>query len=171
MAQISVSYFDSVQEYLRPRYLSWPVANGILYVLVVWNLEEIVVEPGQGGTVAVYIWPTYWASYHLQDAMFGSLPEYTWTSLILNYVLGIVPLYVATNLGLNVTLPPKYKTWRPSLSRYAWAGVFLLLVLTFIPVHLFGFLGIILWVVIASTSLVTVVGSKIHSALRRTEWS
>jgi hypothetical protein len=156
MTDIPLAKDAHVRQYLTPRYVSLPIANLLFFVIVIVNLESVVVEPGQGGTVAVYIWPAYWASYQIQDAMF-SLPEYTWSALIVNYVVGFTPLYVATNIGLNIAVPATDKTWRPTLSGYAWGGVFVLLALAHIPIHLFGYIGVVLWLVAAATSLETAV--------------
>lgn len=164
MTDVRLAIDAHVRQYLSPRYLSLPISNLLFFVIVIVYFESVVVEPGQGGTVAVYIWPTYWASYQIQDALF-SLPEYTWSSLILNYIIGFTPLYVATNVGLNVTVPATYKTWRPSLSGYAWSGVFALLLLAHIPVHLFGYPGVVLWSVAAATSLETAVWVTSHDHL------
>lgn len=162
MSQVSIPHPDIVRDFVYPRFASWLVANATLYAVIVWRYEEVVVEPGQGGTVAVFVWPTYWTTYQIQDIAFPAIPEYTWTSLVLNYILGVIPLYIATHIGLSVFDPADFLTWTPSLSAYGWGGIVLFLALTFIPAHLFGMLGITFWVIIASTSIVTVAATTIH---------
>lgn len=168
MPQVSFPHSDTVRNFVYPRYMSWLFANVALYTIIVGQYEEVVVEPGQGGRVEVFVWPMYWTSYQIQDIAFPAVPEYTWPSLLLNYALGVIPLYIVTNVGLSVIEPADDQTWEPSLSAYGWGGIFLFLVLTFIPAHLYGMLGITLWVILTSSSLVTFSASTIHG-IRHTE--
>lgn len=159
---------QSVRRCLTPRYVAFPLANVVLSVVVVLAMREEVVRAGQGGRIDVFIWPNYWAAYHLQDLPPGAVPEYTFPALLWNHVLGLAPVYVAVTIAVNAWAPPSIRTWRPTVASRGWAVVALaggvvaavvgLVVATFV-----GFEGVVFWLAAVTTGAYTCVHGVVTS--------
>lgn len=99
-----MSELTRVGRLLRPKFPTWVIAN-IGYVFIVLSqYQNRLIEPGQGGTGRVFLWPMYWGRYTITDAGFSGVPI-SWALFLANYLLGVIPLFVPLTLGWNLVVP------------------------------------------------------------------
>ncbi|WP_323676224.1 hypothetical protein [Halorubellus sp. PRR65] len=148
----------TVRRLLTPRYVAFPLANAVLYLIVLVLLRETVVQSGQGGRIDVFLWPTYRASYSIGDL--GPGARFQFQALFVNHAIGLVPCYLAATVAVNAWAPETVREWRPNIS-----GRILLLstvggsvgfAVGFVLVMLSGFEGILLWLSMLVTCVYTV---------------
>ena len=129
----------------RPRFLPWTVANVMLFIVVESQYEEVTVEPGQGGTVRVFIWPFYQETYTITDVAFPSV-SISWPALIGNYLIVVIPLYLVMAICWNLLVPDRFEPPRipgkegregdvtePSLPTAFWIVVAIVTLIAVLP--------------------------------------
>ncbi|WEL18362.1 MULTISPECIES: hypothetical protein [unclassified Halorhabdus] len=150
---------DRIGRLLKPRYISWLVANVLVFFLISRQSEEVVVEPGQGGYVEIFVWPTLRDGYRLTDTGFGG-PTVDFAGLLWNYVVVLLPVYLALTVAANLVYPKTFRAMEvtPIVYRDLWLVSILGGVLTFFLAAIVGYEGTILWLTMGLIIFGTLLG-------------
>lgn len=131
------------------QYVAWPLANIVYLVIYATQKRVVTVEPGQGGRVEVFIWPSYWGWYDITDLL--SAPEYSLLALCWNYFLGVVPIFFLATVLVNATFPDRFKRGAPTIGYGVSLTAVVCFAIAYVPANFGGFDGVLLWLAYGGT--------------------